>query len=234
MPTVYARGDGCKAVGKWLKGRVHWLLACRWSTSSRPVAIANRIEVRAAFVSGAQVLSSDGDFPPRKKEILPLCSAVYCSISVRCSVHFLHRKRKCSTVSFASPQSHWSDGTALMRNKYEFSLAIPVLSCASTLASFHVSRSYNCRVCLPGNAVSTFLESFPTFPGKLWVGPRLVRATLSVVDLTLGASVCGSAPCRVASLAFSLALVQSSSFSPDGSHTTVIVLLSLLSFLIDL
>src|SRR5258706_16444333 len=120
-----------------------------------------------------------------------------------------------------------------MRNRYEFNLAIPVLSWASTLASFCVNWSYNFRVCLPGNAMSTFLDSFPTFSGKLLVVPRSARATLSVVDRTLGSCVCGSIPCLVASLAFSLAHVQSSSSSSVGNHTTVILLHFLLSLLID-
>ena len=137
------------------------------------------------------------------------------------------------TVSLASPQAHSSDGAALMRNRYEFSLAIPVLSWASTLASFRVSWSYSFRVCLPGSAVSTLLESFPTLSGKLLVVPHSACATLSVVDRALGSGVCGSVPCRVASLAFSLAHVQSSSSSSVGNHTTVIVLHFLLSFLMD-
>jgi hypothetical protein len=71
---------------------------------------------------------------------------------------------------------------------------------------------------LPGNAVSTFLENFPILSGKLLVVPRVMRAMLSVVDLTLGIGVWGSSPCRVASLAFSLARVQSSSWSPERIH----------------
>jgi len=121
-----------------------------------------------------------------------------------------------------------------MRNRYEFNLAIPVLNWASTLASFCVNWSYNCRVCLPGNAVSTFLDSFPTFSGKLLAVPLSARAMLSVVDRTLGTGACGSLSCLVASLAFSLAHVQSSSSSPVGNHTTVILLHFLLSSLIDL
>jgi hypothetical protein len=81
--------------------------------------------------------------------------------------------------------------------------------------------------------VSTFLDSFPTFSGKLVVVPRSARATLSVVERILGSGVCGPVPCLVASLAFSLADVQSASSSPFGNHTTVIVLHFLLSLLID-
>ncbi len=166
--------------------------------------------------------------------MLLLYISVHWSISARCSVHLLHRKRKCSTVSLASPQSHWSDGAALIRNRYAFNLAIPVLNWARTEASFPTHWSYSCRVCLPGSAVSTLLESFPTFSGNLLVVLLLGVVTLSVVDRTLGTGVCGSLACRVASLAFSLAWAQSSSFSPNGSHTTVILSHFTLSFAMDL
>jgi hypothetical protein len=116
-----------------------------------------------------------------------------------------------------------------MRNRYEFNLAIPVRSWASTLASFGVSWPYSFRVCLPGSAMSTRLDSFPTFSGRLFVGPRLARAVLSVVDRALGSGLCGTLPCRVAPLAFSLAHVQSSSSSPLDNHTAVITLHFLLS-----
>lgn len=82
--------------------------------------------------------------------------------------------------------------------------------------------------------MSTFLDSLPTFSGKLVVVPRSARATFSVVDRILGIGVRGSMPCRVASLASSLALVQSSSVSLGGNHTTVMLLHFLLSLLIDL
>ena len=198
------------------------------------MAIANRIVARTASIFGVQFVPSDGAFPPKKKEILLLWVSVHWSICVWCIVQRLHRKRKCSTVSLACPHAHWSDDAASIWYRYAFNLAIPVLSCASILASFQESLSYRRRVCLPGNAVLTFLECLPTLSGRLLVVPRLARATLSVVDLTLGSCVCGSVPCRVASLAFCLARIQSSSSSPDGSHTTVITLFSLLSFLMDL
>ncbi|CAP79565.1 hypothetical protein PCH_Pc23g00710 [Penicillium rubens Wisconsin 54-1255] len=41
------------------------------AASSRSVAIANRIEARTASKFGAQFWSSEGDFPPRKKDMLP-------------------------------------------------------------------------------------------------------------------------------------------------------------------
>jgi hypothetical protein len=94
-----------------------------------------------------------------------------------------------------------------MMNKYEFSLAIPVLNWVSTLASFRVSWSYSFRVCLPGSAVSTLLENFLTFFGKLLVVSRSARATLSVADRALGSCIYNSLLCRIASLAFYLARV---------------------------
>jgi hypothetical protein len=82
--------------------------------------------------------------------------------------------------------------------------------------------------------MSTFLDSFLTFSGKLLAVPLLARATLSIVDRTLGSSIYGSLSCLVASLAFSLAHVQSSSSSSISNHTIVILLHFLLSSLIDL
>ncbi len=115
-----------------------------------------------------------------------------------------------------------------------FSLAMPVLSWASTLASFHDSRSQSCRVCLPGNAVSILLEYFPTFSGNPLVVPCLARAMLRVVDRILGSCVCGVVPCLVAAFAFSLASFMSSVSSLDGSHKIVIVFPSLFKALLDL
>jgi len=94
----------------------------------------------------------------------------YC-ISDRYSVHLLHRKKKCSTVSCASPQLHWTDGAALTRNGYEFTLAMPILNWASTLASFHFSWSYIFRVCFPVSAVSRYF---------LREVPNLLRQTSSI------------------------------------------------------
>jgi hypothetical protein len=59
-------------------------------------------------------------------------------------------------------------------------------------------------VCLPGSAASTLLECIPTFSGKPLVVPRLDRAALSVVDFIPGRCICGRAPDRVASCAFSV------------------------------
>lgn len=58
------------------------------AASSRPVAIANRMEARTASKFGVQLWSSEGDFPPRKKDMLLRWVLVHCSISVRCAVHF--------------------------------------------------------------------------------------------------------------------------------------------------
>ena len=80
---------------------------------------------------------------------------MHCSIIVRCAVHCLHRKRKCSTVSLACSHAHSSVAAALILWRYTFSLAMPVLSWASTLASFRDSWLYSRRVCLPGSAAST-------------------------------------------------------------------------------
>ncbi len=61
---------------------------------------------------------------------------------------------------------------------------------------------------MPGNAaMSAFIDSFPTFSGKLLLVPCSARAVLSVVDRALGRGVYGAVPYRVASLAFSLARV---------------------------
>ena len=89
-------------------------------------------------------------------------------------------------------------------------------------------------MCLPGNAVSTLLDSFPTLSGKVLVVPHLVRAMLSVINLALGTGVCGSLPCHVASFAFSLAQVQSSLSLSGGNHIAVILSHFLLSFAMDL
>ncbi len=59
---------------------------------------------------------------------------------------------------------------------------MPVLSGATTPASFRDRRSYSRRGCLPGNAVSTLLECLPTFSGKGLADARLARAIRSVVD----------------------------------------------------
>ena len=89
-------------------------MLCQFA-SSRPVAIAKRIVARTASISGVHVASSVAAFPPRYKDMLPLPVSVHCSISLRCVVHLLHRKRKWSTVSRACPQSHWSVLATLMR-----------------------------------------------------------------------------------------------------------------------
>jgi hypothetical protein len=143
---------------------------------------------------GVHFALSDGDFPPRKNDTFPLCVSVHCIISARCAVHFLYRKRKCSTDSVACPHAHSCDDAAVIRKRYPFSLAMPVLSCASILASFHDKPSYSCRVCLPGNAVLTFFENFPTLSGRCVLISWLNRAMLRVVDRILGNFLAGIEP----------------------------------------
>jgi hypothetical protein len=104
---------------------------------------------------------------------------------------------------------------------------MPVRRWANTPASFRVSLSYSCRVCLPGSAMSTFLECFPTFSGSDLTASCLARAILRVVDRILGSCICGIAPCRVAAFAFSLANFKSSFSSLDASHKTFNVFPSL-------
>src|ERR1700744_6657013 len=104
---------------------------------------------------------------------------------------------------------------------------MPVLSCASTFASFHGSRSYILHVCLPGNAMSSLLECLPTFSGRLLVVPRLAHALLSMVDFIPGRCVGGRAFAPVAFCALSLAIFLSLFSSCAGVHMTVTVLPSL-------
>ena len=110
---------------------------------------------------------------------------------------------------------------------------MPVLSWASTLASFRDNRSYSRRVCFPGSAVSILLEYFPTFSGSLLPVPCF-RAMLKVVDRILGRCVCIVAFDLVEFFAFSLASFASSHSSFDGSHTNVTVFPSLFSVLMVL
>src|ERR1700712_770590 len=111
---------------------------------------------------------------------------------------------------------------------------MPVLSWASTLASFHGSSSYSRLVCLPGNAISTLLECFPTFSGRHLVVPRLDRAALSIVDFIPGRCVCSRAPGPVAFCAFALAIFFSLFSSCTGVHITVTSLPSFHSCLMEL
>ena len=89
-------------------------------------------------------------------------------------------------------------------------------------------------MCLPGSAVSTFLECFPTFSGKPSLVSSLERAILRVVDFILGSYVCGVAPCWVAVLACYLARPKSSLSLLMGSQRIVILFPFLCSALIDL
>lgn len=187
------------------------------------------MSVRVSMFKMAHLSSLDGDFPPRKKARLPLWVSVHWNISVLYVVHRLHWKRKYSTVSVACPHAHWSVGAAAIRRRYPFSLAMPVLSWASTFASFYESLSYSCRACFPGNAVSIFLEYFSTVSGNRFMVSCLARAELSSVDFVLGSPACGQDWDRVDSLACSLATFLSSFSSAFGVHRTVIAFPSLRS-----
>ncbi|CEL10669.1 hypothetical protein ASPCAL15098 [Aspergillus calidoustus] len=85
---------------------------------------------------------------------------------------------------------------------------MPVRSWASTLASFPDSRSYSCRVCLPGRAASTLFTCLPTFSGKPLLVSCWDRAMLRVVDFILGSCVYGMGSSWVAALACTLARLQ--------------------------
>ena len=144
-------------------------------------------------------------------------------MSRRCSVHWLHRKRKCSTVSLACPQAHKPDGTTSIRWRYAFNLAIPVRSWASTLASFDERGSYSALVCLPGNAVSIFFEYFPTSSGSLFDGIFSRHALLRVVDRAPGIGVSRLAPSRVDIFAAFFAKSMRSSNSSVGNQVMVML-----------
>ncbi len=179
-------------------GLVCWAPARDHTLSSRPVAIAKRIVARTAFMSGFQSSPSDVVLPPKWKEMLSLCVPGRMSVSARCVAHRVHRRRKCSTVSLACPHAHWAEGTALIRNSEAFSLAMPVLSWASMLASIQERLSYSSRVCLPGSAMSTSFESFPTLSGSRLSTRSLRLAALRVVDRIFGNCFSGEAPSRLA------------------------------------
>ena len=150
-------------------------------------------------------------------------------MSFRCSVHWLHRKRKWSTVSLACPQVHRSDGATSIRWRYAFNLAIPVRSWASTLASFDERGSYSALVCLPGNAVSILFEYFPTSSGSLFDGIFSRHALLRIVDRAPGIGISGLAPSRVDIFAACFARSTRSSASSVGNQVIVMLLPSLRS-----
>ena len=105
------------------------------SASSLPVAIANLIVVRTAAMSGCHRSPSDPDLPPRKKDKFPILVRLYRIMPSLSEFHRVHRNRKCSTVSAAWPQLHWSVPTALMLCRYLLSRHFPVRSCISILDS---------------------------------------------------------------------------------------------------
>lgn len=87
-------------------------------------------------------------------------------------------------VSVACPQAHWSDSTAPIRFSYPLSLAIPLRSCANTLASLRLKASYKVRVCFPSSAVSISLEYLPIPSGSVIISRCVALAKFVVVDFT--------------------------------------------------
>jgi hypothetical protein len=75
--------------------------ACSPSMSSRPVAIANLIVARTAFIFGVYAPGSDRAFYLKQKERLPLLVSVCASICVWYASYLVHQKRKCLIVSLA-------------------------------------------------------------------------------------------------------------------------------------
>jgi len=59
--------------------------------------MANRIEHRTDSKFGIHFWSSEGNFSPKKKDMLLRWVWVYCSSSVRCAVYVGHRKRTWSS-----------------------------------------------------------------------------------------------------------------------------------------
>lgn len=96
-------------------------------------------------------------------------------------------------VHGACPHAHRSVSAALIRKRYLLSLVMPVRSWASTLVSYHDNRSYSCRVCFPGSAVSTHREYLPVFSGSSLLGAAWDRAILRVVDFILEICFCETA-----------------------------------------
>ncbi|OWT42289.1 hypothetical protein VFPPC_18580 [Pochonia chlamydosporia 170] len=105
------------------------------SASSLPVATANLIVVRTAAMSGFHPSPSDSDLPPRKKDKFPILVRLYRIMPSLSEFHRVHRNRKCSTVSAAWPQLHWSVLVALILCMYLLSLHFPVRNCISILDS---------------------------------------------------------------------------------------------------
>jgi hypothetical protein len=129
---------------------------------------------------------------------------------------------------------HFKEGQCTHGNKpFPDVVAIPVLSWASRLASFHDSRSYSSGVCLPGSAVSTLFVCFPKFSGRHLVVFCMDHAILRVVDFILVHCAYREAPFWVAAFALSLASVRGSLSLLDRSHPTLIVFPSRRNALID-
>lgn len=140
--------------------------------------------VRTASMFGLQLCGSDGAFPPRQYERLPLLLVSVCSDrQLRYVAHSEQLKRKCSTVSLACPQAHRSVSTAPIWCRYPLSRAMPVRSCDSTYASFRPRASYSFRVCRPGTAASIFFRCFPTPSGSVLFLRLSTFAVLMIVAL---------------------------------------------------
>jgi hypothetical protein len=116
----------------------------------------------------------------------------------RCVSHSEQLNRKCSTVSVACPQAHWSDLTIPILCRYPLSCAMPVRTCASTLASVRPKVSYRVRVCSPSNAMSIFFRCFPTPSGKILCFCLFDLAMLMTVDFALQNCFCGNLPASLA------------------------------------
>ena len=104
-----------------------------------------------------------------------------------------------------------------MRYRYPLSRIIPVRNWANTFASPRLKESYSLRVCLPGSAVSIFLEYLPTPSGSVFLPHSFVLAVFIVVALAWCCCPCGRRPCVMARRATTFAFLPSSN-SPCGTH----------------
>jgi hypothetical protein len=175
--------------------------------------------LRTASMFGLQLCGSDGAFPPRWYERLPLLLVSVCSDRLfRYVAHSEQLKRKCSTVSLACPQAHQSVSTAPIWYRYPLSRAMPVRSCESTHASFRPRASYSFRVCRPGIAASIFFICFPTRSGSVLYFRLSAFAVLISVALALSSCFCRSLPSSVALRAAFFASLPSWNPSCAGTH----------------
>ena len=70
-----------------------------------------------------------------------------------------------------------------MRYRYPLSRIIPVRNWDNTFASPRLKESYSLRVCLPGSAVSIFLEYLPTPSGSVFLSHYFVLAVFIIIAL---------------------------------------------------